>query len=1135
MGQKCKKCGGLNHFASKCRKTKKVHEMHETIYSETENDSEISDVESLNTVNVVSHKKAIYAELLIANKPVRIQIDCGAAVNVLPISMAGNVPIKTTSTLLTMWNQTVVKPIGEAKILVYNPTTTEKFNCKFIIVPDNKGFVPLLGNKACQKMGLLTVNTHNFKQLATVTSCKDPVKAFPEVFNDELGTIPGEVKLHLDPDVTPQITPQRRVPEALKENLRNELKRMCVKKIITPVKTPTDWVSNIVVATKKSGDLRVCINPQSLNKALKREKYQLPVLEDFLPNLSKAKIFTTLDLKSGYWHVQLDESSSYLTTFSTPYGLYRFLRLPFGCNVSSEIFQRKLNESIGDLPGVLCVADDILIYGTGETETEALKDHDSKLTALLQRCQDVGIRLNQSKLKLRQKCVNFLGHLVTSEGLKPDPLKCQAINQMPHPEDSKGVQRLNGFVNYLAKFLPSLSHVMEPIRQLTRKDVPWNWGKPQQKAFEKIKKLVTAAPCLKYFDSSKPLTIQCDSSEKGLGAALLQDNQPICYASRALTEVETRYAQIEKELLAIVFALERFHQYTFARHVTVSSDHKPLESIIKKSLFKAPRRLQGMLMRMQKYQVTIVYKPGREMHIADTLSRAFPLKCEEKNPQEEFEQINMVRYLPITNDRLSQIRESTCQDETLKLLKEVIVKGWPENKTSLPSQVHPYFHHRDELTAHDGLIFRGERVVIPCQLRKTIKERIHSSHLGIEGCLRRARESVFWPNMNQEIKDYIQRCEICNEYQMANQKETLMSHEVPDRPWSKIGTDLFTVGDDKYLITVDYTSNFWEVDHLENTESKEVIKKLKAHFARYGIPDEVISDNGPQFDSGEFKRFARNWDFEHLTISPGHSQSNGQAESAVKTAKRLIKKAAKAKSDIHLALLDHRNTPTQGMLASPAQILMNRRTRTLLPTAASLLKPTTTYNPELKRMSKEKQKAYYDRTARDLIPLQEGDTVRMKPHQKGKAEWKKATVMKRLDERSYEIKADNKIYWRNRVELKPVKTQAPEESKRGIPATSETTDDKKTSKEPQTSMIDRKLETDNKHQTTSHETVSDSKCHATIEPTRDAMSINVPPTPAPSEQTQQQRSDMVTKSRSGRIVKPPARYSAGMCQINAQV
>ena len=208
----------------------------------------------------------------------------------------------------------------------------------------------------------------------------------------------------------------------------------------------------------------------------------------------------------------------------------------------AEIFQKKLNQAIGDLPGVLCVADDILIYGVVETTVEALKDHDKKMLPLLKRCEEAGTRLNKEKIQLHHKSIPFLGHLITDEGLLPDPDKVRAIDEKPPPVDVQGVQRLNGFVNYLAKFLPGLSETLEPIRQLTRKDVPWNWGPAQEAAFKEVKDLMKEAPCLKYFHSKKPLVIQCDASEGGLGAVLLQDGYPISYASRALTDVEVRYA-----------------------------------------------------------------------------------------------------------------------------------------------------------------------------------------------------------------------------------------------------------------------------------------------------------------------------------------------------------------------------------------------------------------------------------------------------------------------------------------------------------------------------------------------------------------------------------------------------------------
>ena len=274
--------------------------------------------------------------------------------------------------------------------------------------------------------------------------------------------------------------------------------------------------------------------------------------------------------------------------------------------------------------------------------------------------------------------------------------------------------------------------------------------------------------------------------------------------------------------------------------------------------------------------------------------------------------------------------------------------------------------------------------------------------------------------MNADLKEYISACSTCRSHETSQQRETLMPHDVPDRPWAKVGTDLFSISDTSYLIVVDYYSNFWEVDKLDNTDSVTVIKKMKTHFARYGIPDQVVSDNGPQYTSHHFANFSRTWAFEHITSSPGHSQSNGMAESAVKTAKRIIKRAKESKTDVYLAILDHRNTPKQSTRNSPAQSLMNRRTKTLLPTTASLLVPKLTYGQHASlQNSKRRQAWYHDRHARDLQPLREGVVVRMKPFQKhGTHEWKQAVVSKRLDERSYQVETATNTYRRNRVHLR---------------------------------------------------------------------------------------------------------------------
>ena len=213
-----------------------------------------------------------------------------------------------------------------------------------------------------------------------------------------------------------------------------------------------------------------------------------------------------------------------------------------------------------------------------------------------------------------------------------------------------------------------------------------------------------------------------------------------------------------------------------------------------------------------------------------------------------------------------------------------------------------------------------------------MKQKVNSPHMGIDSCLRRAREHIYWPGMSAEIKQQIEACERCGKFGMNQPKEPLMPHEVPSRPWEKVGADIFEHEDKEYLITVDYYSNFWEVDRLPDMKASTVILKLKNHFARYGCPVQVVSDNGPQFSSDKFDQFTQAWEFEHYTSSPGKSKANSKAESAVKTAKRILWKALDAGTDPYVAILDYRNTPNRGMESSPVQQLMKRRTKTLLPT-----------------------------------------------------------------------------------------------------------------------------------------------------------------------------------------------------------
>ncbi len=270
---------------------------------------------------------------------------------------------------------------------------------------------------------------------------------------------------------------------------------------------------------------------------------------------------------------------------------------------------------------------------------------------------------------------------------------------MTKPTDVKSIQRFIGFVTYLSRFLPDLSDHLELLRRLIKTNQVWT--ESHDKVFESVKRLVTSSPVLAYYNPEEDLVIQCDSSGTGVGAALLQNDQPIAYASRTLADVETRYAPIEKEMLAVVYSLERFHQYTYGRHTVVYSDHKPLEMILKKPLIKAPKRLQNMILRVQKYDFTLFYKPGKTMYLADTLSRAHTV--EDKDPIIDEVDINVVTYLPMSHERLSEIKRETACDSTLQTLMTTISNGWPQERANLPECLMSYWSFRDELAVHDSL------------------------------------------------------------------------------------------------------------------------------------------------------------------------------------------------------------------------------------------------------------------------------------------------------------------------------------------------------------------------------------------------------------------------------------------------
>ena len=608
--------------------------------------------------------------------------------------------------------------------------------------------------------------------------------------------------------------------------------------------------------------------------------------------------------------------------------------------------------------------------------------------------------------------------MATGQGLCVDPSKVRAILEMPPPSDVAGVQRLLGMTQYLAKFLPHLSDITKPMRDLTQKGVEWVWDCAQQEALLMLKKALSSIPVLRYYNLEEEVTLQCDASQAGLGAAMMQNGQPVAYASRALTSAETRYAQIEKELLAIVFACERFESYIYGRdQVNVETDHKPLEAIVLKPLNSAPKRLQRMLLRLQKYSLNIKYKKGEKMFLADTLSRAYLPEVNTCDFVRQLEEVDHKESLPFTGARWEQIKHVSADDPVFQQLRKTIRCGWPASRAEVPELLYPYFDFRDELTVQDALVFKGPLLVVPAAMRKEMMAVIHATHIGVEGCIRRARDCLYWPRMSSELREYVLKCDICLAHRAMPGKEPLLQHEVIARPWAKLGADLCELDGRTLLVIVDYYSNFIEVARIHTVTSRSVIKEMKGVFARHGAPDVLVTDNGPQFASAEFATFAKDWTFEHVKSSPHYPQSNGKAENAVKTVKRLFTKCRESGQSEYLALLDWRNTPTEGVGTSPAQRLMGRRCKTLLPTPESLLQPRYSTEEDTRALTsnKQRQQVYYNRHTKPLKQIPCGETVRMKLP--GQGTWSAGTCTSLVGPRSYVVKVGDSTYRRNRRQL----------------------------------------------------------------------------------------------------------------------
>ncbi|CAB4007251.1 Hypothetical predicted protein [Paramuricea clavata] len=472
-----------------------------------------------------------------------------------------------------------------------------------------------------------------------------------------------KVKLDIDKTKIPKAQPQRRIPYHIREKVKNAINELENQDVIekVPGNEATPWVLPIVAVPKKDGQVRICVDMRLANEAIRRVRHPIPTVNDVSFALNGAKIFWKLDLSQAYHQLELDEQSRYITTFSTHVGLYRYKRLNYGTNAAAEIFQYTLQTALQGLKGVKNIADDIIVFGSTRTE------HDANLDKCLQRLAMKGLRLNRSKCNFLSTILSFFGQVFSKEGTHPDPRRVADLLNAPQPNNAHEVRSFLGMANYSSKYIRDFETLTAPLRDLTKKDVRFEWTQTHQTAF--VKRGKTRLQFL-----HKARNGDVDSQ------------QIIAYASRALTDTEKRYSQTEKEALAIVWAVEYFHLFLFGSEFTPITDHKPLE---------------------------IIYGQ-RASNPADYLSR-HPTNESERTQEKKTQQyINFITQNSVPKAMaLQEIINATNADAALTALHDAI----KTNKWDSPI-VKPFKAVKNEFTSTThGVILRGTRIVIPAALQ----------------------------------------------------------------------------------------------------------------------------------------------------------------------------------------------------------------------------------------------------------------------------------------------------------------------------------------------------------------------------------------------------------------------------------
>lgn len=661
--------------------------------------------------------------------------------------------------------------------------------------------------------------------------------------------------------------------------------------------------------------------------------------------------------------------------------LFRYKRLMFGISCAPELFQKVMESIVAGLDGVVVYLDDVMVTGRSQQE------HDDRLKALLSRLQQYGILLNEEKCVFNVPQIEFVGHELSSSGIRPTESRIAAIKRFREPKNASELRSFLGLITYVGRFIPSLADKTEPLRNLLRTGEKFVWTLQQSCAFEEIKKAISETDFLGYYDPKDLCIVIADASPTGLGAVLLQQNSDghrriISFASKSLTEVEQKYFQTEKEALSLVWAVDKFQLYLLGKRFKLITDCKPLLFLFKERS-KPCARIERWVLRLQTYSFDVIYEPGVN-NLADALSRLSVTKPVAFSTSDEA----CILQLALTGIpcaiSVQEVEDESLKDVVLQNVLRCLETGvWNETAKDFK----PF---ASELCRVENLLLRGDRLVIPVQLRSRILEIAHEAHPGIVVMKRRLRQKVWWPSMDMEVELHVKRCKNCTLVSTPNPPEPLTRTKLPDKAWMDLAIDFVgpLPSGHNLLVIIDYFSRFTEVIIMRQITAGLTVKALHETFCRFGMPESIKSDNGPQFISIELRDFCKQFGIEHRKTTPYWPQANGEVERINRSIGKRLKISQETSGsdwqwDLRTFVLMHNSTPHSTTGVAPSILMFGRKLKDKLP--GLLMKDSKVLEEIQDRDCVQKMKgadyADYRRRAKPN-DLKEGDTVVTKRVQK---------------------------------------------------------------------------------------------------------------------------------------------------------